>query len=228
MRQSQQKQHPEENNRRKSINFVNLMKKPDKIIYFVIAINTVIAVIVFLTKKEVLSNLQKPILIQESIISSDTLSKGTKVIGTTNAPYTLVEFGDYQCPPCANAHTKVQEILEKNKNVKLVFYHMPLPMHSLAEKAAIIAEASIDQGNFSEVHNKLYFEKALITDEKLNAIKSKYKIQINADKMLVSINNDRTVARKLNVDYTPAFFICTPDNKIYQLKNLDQFNQIVR
>ena len=60
-------------------------------------------------------------------------------IGPANAPVTLVEFGDYQCPHCRAAHPVVKSLIEEfGGNMRFVFRHFPLAnIHELAFPAAI-------------------------------------------------------------------------------------------
>ena len=78
--------------------------------------------------------------------------------GKENAPVTLVEFGDYQCPSCGAYHPFVKEILNRYPDkVKLDFHHYPLvTIHRNALAAAKAAEAAGEQGRFWEMHDALY------------------------------------------------------------------------
>jgi protein-disulfide isomerase len=86
------------------------------------------------------------------------VGKDDHVLGAANAPVTLVEYGDYQCPGCGAAYPMVKAI-QKRLGVKLrfVFRNMPLnEMHPYAELAAEGAEAAAAQGKFWEMHDALY------------------------------------------------------------------------
>lgn len=60
--------------------------------------------------------------------------------GPVNAPVTVVEFGDFQCPHCKDAQPTLEKLANENKNVRLVFQNFPLPMHDWAMKAANYAD----------------------------------------------------------------------------------------
>lgn len=60
--------------------------------------------------------------------------------GAADAPVTLVEFSDLQCPHCKEAQPTVDKLLTENKNVRLVFQNFPLPSHDWAAKAAYYAD----------------------------------------------------------------------------------------
>lgn len=80
------------------------------------------------------------------------------VRGPADAPHTLVEFGDYQCPYCRRAAPAVQAVLARlGDQVRFVFRNYPLPdMHPHALPAARLAEAAAAAGRFWEMHDLLY------------------------------------------------------------------------
>ncbi|RIV38075.1 DsbA family protein [Micromonospora radicis] len=78
--------------------------------------------------------------------------------GPVDAPVTLVEYGDFQCPFCALAHANLCELLRQRADtVRLVYRHFPIAnMHPYAEAAAEAAEAAGRRGRFWEMHDWLY------------------------------------------------------------------------
>lgn len=60
--------------------------------------------------------------------------------GPANAPVTVVEFGDFQCPHCKEAQPTLEKLANEDKNVRMVFQNFPLPMHDWAMKAASYAD----------------------------------------------------------------------------------------
>lgn len=78
--------------------------------------------------------------------------------GDTEAPVTLVEYGDYQCPFCARAHPILLELLRlRPSTVRLVFRHFPLTnVHPYAETAAEMAEAAGARRRFWAFHDWLF------------------------------------------------------------------------
>lgn len=78
-------------------------------------------------------------------------------IGPAAARVTLIEYGDYQCPPCRNTHIQLQTLLRKYPNdLRVVFRHFPTRRHQNARIAAEAAEAAEAQGKFWEMHGKLF------------------------------------------------------------------------
>jgi len=86
------------------------------------------------------------------------------IIGPDDAPVTLVEYGDYECPYCGAAHLIVKEIQEAMRdNLRFVFRHFPLTqIHPNAENAAEAAEAAGAQNRFWEMHDLLFANQQLL------------------------------------------------------------------
>ena len=80
------------------------------------------------------------------------------VLGPTNAPVTMVEYGDYECPHCAAAHPIVKLVLEHfGDSIRFVFRHFPLAqVHPNAQTAAESAEFAGAHGRFWEMHDGIY------------------------------------------------------------------------
>ena len=76
--------------------------------------------------------------------------------GPADAPVTLVEYGDFQCPYCGMAEPVVRELLADFGDVRYVWRHLPLnDVHRFAQVAAEASEAAADQGAFWEMHDLL-------------------------------------------------------------------------
>jgi len=86
--------------------------------------------------------------------------EGDPVLGSSNAPVTMVEISDFQCPFCGKYARETfpqikKEYVDTGK-VKIIFKNFPLPMHPNAQKAAEAAECAADQGKFWEYKEKLF------------------------------------------------------------------------
>ena len=85
---------------------------------------------------------------------------GMPARGAADAPITIYEFSDFQCPYCARATDVLDELLEKRPDdVRLVYLHLPLSMHDWAMPAAVAATCAADQNEsaFWLLHDR-YFE----------------------------------------------------------------------
>lgn len=95
-------------------------------------------------------NQQDPSAILGKIVREDSHKVGSGSVQ-------VVEFGDFQCPACAQAHPDVKKLKEEFGNdITFVFRNFPLPMHANAQAAAEAAEAAGVQGKFWEMHDKLF------------------------------------------------------------------------
>jgi protein-disulfide isomerase len=84
------------------------------------------------------------------------------VRGGHDAPVTLEEFGDFQCPPCGTLAGVLGELeRDYQSRLRVIFRHYPLPMHAHAAEAAYAAEAAGLQGRFWEMHDVLYREQSV-------------------------------------------------------------------
>ena len=92
-------------------------------------------------------------LIQDLIPEIDP--KCDHVRGPVEAPITVIEFGDFECPHCGRAEPVVRDLLE-DTDVRYVWRHLPLTdVHPQAQLAAEAAEAAAAQGAFWEMHDLL-------------------------------------------------------------------------
>ena len=88
-------------------------------------------------------------------------TKPIHVRGEANAPVTLEEFGDFQCPPCGKLAAPTKQLEEAyGSQLRVIFRQFPLPVkvHAHAEEAALASEAAGLQGYFWEMHDLLYRE----------------------------------------------------------------------
>jgi protein-disulfide isomerase len=128
----------------------------------------------------------------------------------------LMEYGDYQCPQCAKAHSLVKAILNQLGNrVQFVFRHFPcIDTHPLAHHAAEAAEAARSQGKFWEMHDRLFSQPQALDDASL--LEHALALRLNVNRFLQEMAEDRHVQRvsedincgvNHNVQTTPTFFI---------------------
>jgi protein-disulfide isomerase len=147
-------------------------------------------------------------------------TKTEHVRGSNEAPVTLEEFGDFECPPCG-ALSKIVKELEKDcgSSLRVVFRHHPLEMHPHAMEAAIAAEAAGVQGRFWEMHDLLYAEQAdwskannvpgVFVDyaTRLQMDVEKFKRDVQSPEVKARVASDQARAALLNVRSTPTLFI---------------------
>jgi protein-disulfide isomerase len=100
----------------------------------------------------------------------DQIGPNEHVRGPQDAALTLIEYGDFQCPYCARAHTALtglaDELGAQAGGIRLVFRHLPLSdLHPLAELAAEAAEAAAAQGKFWDMHDALFEQQRQVMDK---------------------------------------------------------------
>jgi protein-disulfide isomerase len=89
--------------------------------------------------------------------------------GPAEAPITLVEYGDYECPYCGTAHPVVRELQRQlGGRLRVIFRNFPCPdEHPHAQQAAEAAEAAAAQGKFWEMHDALFEHFSALADADL-------------------------------------------------------------
>jgi len=134
--------------------------------------------------------------------------------GPLNAPITIVEFSDFQCPYCRSVQLAIKKLLQTYPNdVKLVFKHLPLPVHEQAFSAALSAFCAGEQSRFWQFHDALFASDSL-TPESLKRIAKDVQLDLNEfEKCLASaaaidaVRSHTDEARRLGINSTPTFVI---------------------
>ena len=155
-----------------------------------------------------------PPVIEKVVSIDDDPIKGDK-----NAPITIIEFSDYECPFCKRSYDNVitqidKEYISKGK-VRLVFRDYPLPFHKKAIPAAIAANCAGEQGKYWEVHDFMFedqktnLEISTIIDSAgdLGLNKAKFQACINDKSKEKEITKDIEDGQKYGVRGTPSYFI---------------------
>ncbi len=149
-------------------------------------------------------------------LSDEVDEERDHVRGAPDAPVTLIEYGDYECPYCGQAEVVIRELLESfGDDLRYVWRHLPLnDVHTHAQIAAEAAEAAAAQGRFWDFHDALLTHQddlspaglARRADElglDLNRFWADIRDHAHADR----IGDDVTSADSSGVAGTPSFFI---------------------
>src|SRR5213594_2738274 len=100
---------------------------------------------------------QRLTISRDEPVSARHPAESVHIRGNPGAAVTLEEFGDFECPSCANLATFLDQVIkEYHPRVRLIFHNFPLAMHSHARDAAPAAEAAGLQGRFWEMHDMLF------------------------------------------------------------------------
>ncbi|MBI1818201.1 MAG: thioredoxin domain-containing protein [Deltaproteobacteria bacterium] len=135
--------------------------------------------------------------------------------GPANAPVTIIEFSDFQCPYCGRAEQTVEQVLSTYKDkVRLVYRDYPLSFHEHAQRAAEAAHCAGDQGKYWEYHALLFKNQTALEDTNLEQYaadlqldKDKFKQCLDDGKYAAQVAKEVEVGNSVGVSGTPAFFI---------------------
>ena len=144
------------------------------------------------------------------------VSKRDHIQGLTDAPLTLVEYGDYECPACGQAYPIIKAIQHAaGKQLRFVFRNFPLVnAHPHAQHAAEAAEAAGVQGKFWEMHDLLFENQNALEDEDL--VQYARALGLDARRLIGEVAAGAHTARvredfrsgaRGGVNGTPTFFI---------------------
>jgi len=145
--------------------------------------------------------------------------RNSPMLGSKNAPLTIVEFTDYQCPFCQRFHTMVFGDLKKNyiDTGKVRFYSRDLPLDSLhpnATRAAEAARCASDQGQFWTIReimsahpDKLDMDSLVADAQQLKLDVPAFRSCVEKEKYKNDVQSDVLEAMKIGADGTPAFVI---------------------
>jgi protein-disulfide isomerase len=169
---------------------------------------------------------------QTSKVGPVTLAPGTPLPtaegyleGKPDAPITILEFADFECPGCRQFATKTEPLLRKGVLdaglANLRYFDFPLPMHGNTMSASLAAACAADQGKFWEMHDMLFEEQATWNTEATTNPKQVFegfvtKIGLDAaawnscfdsQKNLARIEANRAEGLQRGVNGTPTFVI---------------------
>jgi protein-disulfide isomerase len=136
--------------------------------------------------------------------------------GPPDAPVTLLEFGDYQCPYCGEAYPVIKQLQQAlGDKMRFVFRNFPLTtVHPHAEEAAEAAEAAGAQGKFWEMHDRLYEHQDELTHpqllghaRRLGLEIGKFEDELDRHVYLTRVREDFISGVRGGVNGTPTFFV---------------------
>jgi protein-disulfide isomerase len=145
------------------------------------------------------------------------------VIGDPNAPITLVEFSDFQCPYCARFFKTTLPLIEENYiktgKVKWIYRDFPIGKHAQAELTAQTAECADEQGEFKQMHDLLFSEQEtwagnedapkLMKEyaKKLGLDAKKFNECLDSKKYALEVRKDLVDGATSGISGTPGFFV---------------------
>ena len=147
----------------------------------------------------------------------------TIIEGNPKGTITLVEFYDYECPHCKAMAPLVNELIENNKELRVVYRPFPI-INANSISSATAAFAAQSQGKFADLHDEMMGSSATLTDDQIRMLIRKSKIDpkkfetaIKGSHIKEELKNNRDLAAALGLRGTPSFLIAktvtNPDDK---------------
>lgn len=173
---------------------------------------------------------------QNAAFSEQTVSIGdSPILGNADAPVTIIEYSDYQCPFCARNHRevfpKIKEEYINTGKVRFVMRENPLTsIHRNAFDASLAALCAGDQDKYWEMADLLFANQRTLTTDNLKGFAIQLNLDANAfNECLDTRQHERRVqadlasGAKLGMSGTPGFFIGTTDADDPDKANLEVF-----
>ena len=168
-------------------------------------------------------------------LSDDVDPERDHIRGPDEAPVTLVEYGDFECPYCGQAERVIRELLASvGDDVRYVWRHLPLnDIHPRAQLASEAAEAAAAQGKFWEMYDLLLSNQDALSPrdlsryaEQLGLDVERFRDELRRREHASRISQDVTSADESGVSGTPTFFI--NGRRHYGVYDIDTLTEAVR
>lgn len=138
-------------------------------------------------------------------------------LGPADAPITIVEWADFECPHCGMAAPVIHKTVddpEFKPKTRFVFKNYPLPSHEHADPAARASVAAQNQGKFWEMHDQLFTHQETLTNQdiesfakKLGLDMEKFKTDWASNDVKDRVAKDKEAGSRAGVTGTPAIFV---------------------
>ena len=152
----------------------------------------------------------------EAVLTSPVTPGRDHIQGPADAPVTLVEYGDYECPYCGAAYPIIKDLQARMGNqLRFVFRNFPISTsHPHAEDAAEAAEAAAAQGQFWPMHDLLYERQQHLTDDDLRGYAERLGLDVDRFERELAehlhaarVHDDFLSGVRSGVNGTPSFYI---------------------
>ncbi len=138
--------------------------------------------------------------------------------GDIDAPVTIIEFSDYECPFCARFYSQTLSQIEENYidtgKVRLVYRDFPLSFHQNAQKAAEAAECAGEQDAYYDMHDKLFENQGSLSVSnyktwagELGLDQEEFDNCLDSGEMASEVQKDFSDGQQYGVTGTPGFFV---------------------
>ena len=148
-------------------------------------------------------------------IRTTVVTEGFPVKGPEDAPVTIVEFSDFECPYCARVNPALDQVMNNyGGKVRLVFRHFPLSTHANAQKAAEASLCAREQDKFWQMHDAMFKEQRSLGVEQLKEKAARLELDtaafnecLDSSRHAEAVMADLQSGLEVGVTGTPAFFI---------------------
>ena len=152
--------------------------------------------------------------------------------GRADAPVTIVEYTDFECPYCARLQRMFDELLQRYPGqIKIVYKNFPLRGHRFAYKAASIAMAAHLEDKFWPIHNRIFENYRSLNDARLDQFRKEFNFdtpefetRMNSPEVAAMIQSDVKQGKNVGVKGTPTIFI---NGKRLKNKSFEGFVQAI-
>ena len=183
----------------------------------------VVAALVTLASGTVLYRAKRPVVLtipKSALVSGSGDADSMHIRGPASARVTIEEFGDFQCPPCGTLSDPINHLeRDYRPRLRVIFRHFPLPNHAHAREAAFASEAAGLQGRFWEMHDLLYREQSVWSNQadvrplfesyarmlRLNV--DRFKKDMESEQVEEHVASDQKHGAALGVRTTPTVFL---------------------
>jgi protein-disulfide isomerase len=165
--------------------------------------------------------------------AASIMTAGAPTRGPAQAPITIVEFSDFQCPFCRSAIPALQDLMQQYPgDVRWVFKHYPLEFHPdslLAHKAALAAG---EQGKFWDMHDLVFGNQGAIKRDdllrraqQLGLEMNRFVADLDSDKFQKVIDEDKAEGSRLGVTGTPTLFV--NGKRMIGARSLSEYKEVI-
>jgi len=138
------------------------------------------------------------------------------ILGDDNAPVTVVEYGDYECPHCGHAYPIIKALQKRfGKQLRFAFRNFPLrEIHPYAEAAAETAEFAATHGKFWEMHDLIFENQNSLSEQMLGGLvesltldRQALTVALRSGAFAERVRRDFSGGVRSGVNGTPTLFI---------------------
>jgi hypothetical protein len=135
-------------------------------------------------------------------------------MGPSDAPVTLVEFSDFECPYCDLARPILKGVVEQRSDTRLCFMHFPLPGHDHAMSAAQATAFAKRHGKFWELHDLIFENQRRLSDQTIRSLVDRVGLDskaflaaIRSGELAAEVDGQKAEGQRLGIQGTPSIFV---------------------